>query len=107
MSILDISKSLMYEFRYDYIQPKNQNKAKLSCLNTESFIIHMKTECFDKDIPDDVEKWFDTSNYSEDNKRLLPISMNKTVTGLPKDELGGKIMKGFVILRAKTFLLNG
>ena len=82
MSILDISKTLIYEFWYDYIQQNNQNKAKLYCLNTESFIIYIKTEDFDKDI--DVEKWFDTSNYNEYNKRPLPISMNKTVTKLPK-----------------------
>ena len=84
MSILDISKTLMYEFRYDYIQQKNQNKAKLYFMNIDNFIIYIKTEDFDKDIADDVEKWFDTSNYSEYNKRPLPISMNKTVTGLPK-----------------------
>ena len=105
MSILDISKTLIYEFWYDYIQQKNQNKAKLYCLNTESLIIYIKTEDFDKDI--DVEKWFDTSNYSEYNKRLLPISMNKTVTEPPKVELGGEIIKEFVTRRAKTFLLNG
>ena len=74
----------MYEFRYDYIQQKNQNKAKLYFMNIDNFIIYIKTEDFDKDIADDVEKWFDTSNYSEYNKRPLPISMNKTVTGLPK-----------------------
>ena len=105
MSILDISKTLIYEFRYDYIQQKNQNKAKLYCLNTESFIIYIKTEDFDKDI--DVEKWFDTSNYSKYNKRPLPISMNKTVIELPKVELGEEIVKEFVTLRAKSFLLNG
>ena len=104
MSILDISKTLIYEFWYDYIQQKNQNKAKLYCLNTESFIIYIKTEDFDKDI--DVEKWFDTSNYSKYNKRPLPISMNKTVTEVPKVELGEEIIKEFV-RRAKTFLLNG
>ena len=105
MSILDISKTLIYEFRYEYIQQKNQNKAKLYCLNTESLIIYIKTEDFDKDI--DVEKWFDTSNYSKYNKRPLPISMNKTVIELPKVELEGEIVKEFVTLRAKTFLLNG
>ena len=103
MSILDISKTLIYEFWYDYIQQKNQNKAKLYCLNTESFIIYIKTEDFDKDI--DVEKWFDTSNYNEYNKRPLPISMNKTVTELPKVELGGEIIKEFVTRRAKNSYL--
>ena len=63
----------MYEFWYDYIKPKYQDKAKLSYTNTESFIIHIKTEDLYKDIANDVEKWFDTSNYSEDDKRPLPI----------------------------------
>ena len=44
-----------------------------------------------------------TSNYSEDDKRPLPIGKNKKVIGLFKDELGGKIMKEFVGLRAKTY----
>ena len=46
---------------------------------------------------------FDTSNYVENDKRLLPIGKNKNVIGLFKDELGGKIMKEFVGLRAKTW----
>ena len=50
MSTLDISKTLMYEFWYNYIKPKKQEKAKLCYKNTESFIIHIKTEGFDKDI---------------------------------------------------------
>ena len=55
-----------------------------------------------KDIIDDVEKWFDTSNYSKDDKRPLPIRKNKKVIGLFKDELGGKIIIESVGLRAKT-----
>ena len=49
-------------------------------------------EDFYKGIVDHVEKWFDTSNYSEDDKRPLPIGMNKKVIGFLKDELGGKII---------------
>ena len=59
MSILDISKTLMYEFWYDYIKPKYQEKAKLCYMDTDSFIIHIKTEDFYEDIANDVEKWFD------------------------------------------------
>ena len=67
MSILDISKTLMYEFWYDYIKPKyqrscTQDKAKLCYLDTDSFVIYIKTKRFDKDISNDVKKWFDTSN---------------------------------------------
>ena len=62
MSILDISKTLMYEFWYDYIKPKYQDKAKLCYMDTDSFVIHIKTEDFYKDIANDVEKWFFTFN---------------------------------------------
>ena len=57
----------MYEFWYSYIKPKYQDKAKLCYMNTDSFIIHIETEDFYKDIVNDVEKWFHTSNYSEDD----------------------------------------
>ena len=71
-------------------------------MDTGSFVIHIKTEDFYEDIADDVEKWFDTSNYSKDDNRPFPISWNKNVIGLFKDELGGKIIKWFVGRRAKT-----
>ena len=61
--ILDITKTLMYEFWCDYIKPKYQNKVKLCYMDTESFVIDMKTEDFFEYIANDVEKWFDTSNY--------------------------------------------
>ena len=95
MSILDISKTLMYEFWYDYIKPKYQDRAKLCYMDTDSFVIHIETEDFHKDIDDDVEKWFDTSNCSKDDDRRLRIGSNKKVIGVFKDELGGKIMKEF------------
>ena len=95
MSILDISKTLMYEFWYDYIQPKYKDRVKLCYMDTDSFIIHIKTEDFYKDIANDIEKWFDTSNYDENDKRLLPIGKNKKLIGLFKDELGGRIIKKF------------
>ena len=50
-----------------------------------------------------VERWFDTSNYDENDKRALPMGVNKKVTGMFKDELGGKNMKEFCALRAKTY----
>ena len=64
-AIFDISKTLMNEFWYDSIKPKYQGKAKLCYMDTDSFIIHIKTEDFYKDIANDVEKWFDTSNYDK------------------------------------------
>ena len=95
MSILDISKTLMYEFWYDYIKPKHQNNAKVCYMDIGSFIIHIKTEDFYKDIAGDVKKWFDTSSYSEDDKRSLLKDKNKNVIGLMKDKLGKKIMTEF------------
>ena len=80
-AILDISKTLMYEFWYDYIKPKYQEKAKLCYVDTDSFIMNIKTEDFYKDIANDVEKWFDTSNYDKNDKRPLPIGKNKKVIG--------------------------
>ena len=70
---------------------------------TDSFIIHIITEDFFEDISNDVEKWFDTSNYDKNDKRPLLIGKNKKVIGLFKDELGGRIMKEFCALRAKTY----
>ena len=103
MSILDISKTLMQEFQYDYIKPKYQDRAKLCYMDTDSFVIHIKTKDFYEDIANDVEKWFDTSNYDKVDKTSLPIVKNKKAIGLFKDELGGKIMKELIGLRAKTY----
>ena len=72
-------------------------------MDTDSFTIHIKTEDFYKDIANDVEEWVGTFNYSEDDKRPLPIGKNKKVIRLFKDELGGKIMKEIVGLRAKPY----
>ena len=107
MSILDISKTLMYKVWYDYIKPKYEDRAKLCYTDTDSFIIHIITEDFFEDISNDVEAWYDTSNYDENDKRPLPIGKNKKVIGLFKDELGGRILKEFCALRAKTFIFNG
>ena len=109
MSILDISKTLMYEFWYDYINPKYGDRAKICYADTDSFIIYIKTEDLFEDISNDVKRWFDTSNYDEKNKRALPIGKNKKVLGLFKDELGGKIITEVVTLRAKTYayLIDG
>ena len=102
-AVLDISKTLMYEFWYDYIKPKYEEKARLCYMGTDSFVIHIKTEDFCKDIACDVDRWFDTSNYDKDDNRPLPIGKNKKVIGRIKDELGGKIIKEFVAHRAKAY----
>ena len=102
MSILDISKTLMHEFWYDCIKPKYQDKAELCYMDTGSFAIHIKTEDFYEDIANDVEEWFDTSNY--DDNGPLPTGKNKEVIDLFKDELGGKIMKEFAGLKVETYV---
>ena len=93
----------MYEFWYSYIIPKYQDRAKSRYTDTDSFIIYIKTEYFFEDISNDVEKWFDTSNYNKKDKIPHPIEKNKKVPGLFKDELGGKIITKFVALRPKTY----
>ena len=98
---LDISKTLMHEFWYDYTTPKYQNNVKLCYMDTDSFIIHIKTEVLYKDIVDDVKKGYDLSNYEFD--RPLPKVMNRKVIDLIKDEVGGKIITEFVAVRPKTY----
>ena len=78
-SILDISKTLMYEFWYDYLKPKYNDKAKLSYMDTDCFVINIFTEDFFEDINSDVERWFDTYNYDKNDKRPLQIGVNKKV----------------------------
>ena len=101
LSILEVSKMLMYEFWYDSMKPKYGDNVKLWYMDTDSFIIYIKIEDFYKDIADDVECKFDTSNYEVD--RPLPTGKNKKVIRLMKDELGRKIIKEFVALRPKTY----
>ena len=98
--ILEISKTLMYEFWYDYVKPKYQDNVKLCYRDTESFIINIKIEDFYEDIADDVEKIFDTLNYEVNTP--LPTGKNKKLTGLMKDEFGGRIKTEFAALRPET-----
>ena len=106
LSILEISKILMYEFWYDYMKPKYNDNIKLCYMDTDSFVMNIKTEDFYKDISNDGEKRFDTSNYEVNTP--LPTGKNKKVIGLMKDELGGKIITEFVTLRPKnySYLIN-
>ena len=96
LSILDLIKTVMCKFWHDYVKPKYGEKAKLCYMDTDSFIINSKTEDFYKDIAEDVETRFGTSNYEVQER-------TKNVIGLMKDELGGKIITRFVALRPKTY----
>ena len=97
LSILDLSKTVIDEFWYDYVKPEYGEKAKLCYMNTDTFIVHEKTN----DIAKDGEKRFDTSNFEID--RSLPKETNNKLIGLMRGKLGGQIMKEFVGLRAKTY----
>ena len=83
------------------MKQKYNDNVKLCYMDSESFIMNIKTEDFYNDIANDVEKRFDTSNYECD--RPLPTGKNKKVIGLMKDELGGRIIMEFVTLRPKTY----
>ena len=75
-AILDLSKTIMYEFHYDYMKKKyNEIDLKLLYMDTDSLVYDIKTEDFYKDIADDIEARFDTSGY-EPNRPLL-IGLNK------------------------------
>ena len=100
LSILDISKILMYEFWNDYMKPKYGNDVKLCYMDTDSFVMNIKTKVFYKYIANDVEKRFDTSNYEVD--RPLPTGKNKKAIGLMKDELGGNAITVIITLRPKA-----
>ena len=99
--ILKISKTLIYEFGHDYMKPKYGNKVKLCYMDTDSFTINIKTNDFYEGIANDIENRFDTSYYEVN--RPLPTGKNEKVTGLMKDELGGKIITEFITLRPKTY----
>ena len=83
------------------MKPKYGDNVKLCYMDTDSFIMHIRTKDFYEDIADDFEEKFDTSNYEVN--RPLPTGKNKKVIALMKDELGEKIMTEFVALRPKTY----
>ena len=90
----------MYKFWYDYVKPKYKQKTNLCYVDTHNFIVYTKAEDIYAEIAKDVEARFDNSDYELD--RPLPKGSNKKTIRLMKDELGGKTMKKFAVLRAKT-----
>ena len=101
LSVLELSKIVTYEFWYDYVKLKNGEKANLCYMDTDSFIVYIKTNDIYKDIAEDIDTGFDTSNY--ELKRPLPKGKNKKVIGLIKSELVRKIMTEFIGLEAKIY----
>ena len=110
-AILDLNKLVIYQFHYEDMIPKYARGAgkaykenlKLCYMDTDSLVYHIKTEDFYSDIAEDVEARFNTSGYDKADTRPLPLGKNKKVIRLMKDELGGKIMTGFVALRPKSY----
>ena len=96
MSILDLSKSLMYDFHYKYIKIKHGDNAKLLFTNTDSLAYEIKTKDFYKDINPDIEKRFGTSDYPTDHSSGIKTGVNSKVLGMFKDEAGGKQIVEFV-----------
>ena len=92
-AVLDISKTLMYEFWYDYIIPKYDDKVTLCCMDTDSFIFDIKTDVLYEDIMSDLEKWYDTSKIDLKLGRSIPIGINNGVILMFKDEFNGSVMK--------------
>ncbi len=101
MSILDLSKTLMYRFHYDYVKPKWGNKAALLFTDTDSLCYEIQTNDFCDDIKNDASKWFDMSNYEKDHP--LFNEKNKKQVGFMKDECGGNQILRFIGLRSKLY----
>ena len=102
-SILDTSKTLMYEFYYDYLKKKYDNDVKLCYTDTDSFIIHVKTDDFYLDISAVVNKRFDTRSYSKNTNRPIEVGVNEQILGMMKGELGDDEMDESVNAGAKLY----
>src|SRR6218665_1067395 len=100
MCILDLSKTLMYDFHYTYIKNKYGGRAKLLFTDTDSLAYDIKTDDFYADIKDYIHDRFDTSEYPKDHSSGIETGVNKKFIGMFKDEFGGKLIEEFVRLRS-------
>ena len=90
MSILDLSKFLMYDFHYNHIKIKYGDKTKLLFTDTDSLAYEIKTKDFYKDIKPDIETRFDTCDYPTNHPSGIQTGLNSKVLGMFKDDAGGK-----------------
>ena len=102
-AILDLSKTLMFDFHYNYVKEKYKDKAELLFTDTDSLLYQIKTDDFYKDISHDIETKFDTSDYPPDHPSGIPTGVNKKVIAMFKDEVAGKQITCFVGLRPKLY----
>ena len=102
-SILDLTKTLMFDFHYNYIKKKYGKKSELLFTDTDSLMYEIKTKDFYKDIYIDVKNKFDTSDYPSDHPSGIMTGANKKVIGMFKDEVAGKQITHFVGLRPKLY----
>ena len=105
-AILDLSKTLMFDFHYNYIRKKYSNKAELLFTDTDSLLYLIQTYDFYHDIRKDITKKFDTSDYYENHPSGIKTGVNKKVIGKFKDEVGGNQITHFVGLRPKLYTLK-
>ena len=102
-AILDLSKTLMFDFHYNYIKKKYKHKAELLFTDTDSLMYQIYTDDFYKDISPDILSKFDTSDYDPNHPSGIPTGVNKKVIGMFKDEVAGKQITRFVGLRPKLY----
>ena len=103
-AILDLSKTLMFDFHYNYIQNKyGHNRAKLLFTDTDSLMYEITTDDIYKDISKDIKRKFDTSDYPPDHPSGILTGVNKKVIGMFKDEVAGRQITHFVGLRPKLY----
>ena len=101
MSILNLSKSLTYDFHYNYIMTKYGDNAKLFFTDIDSLAYEIKTKDIYKDINPDIEKRFDASDYPSNHRSGIKTGLNSKVLGMFKDEAGGKQIVELVEWRGK------
>ena len=102
-AILDLSKTLMFNFHYNYIQKKYKDRAELLFTDTDSLMYQIYTDDFYKDTSHDIETKFDTSDYPPVHPSGIKTGVNKKVIGMFKDEVAGKQITYFVGLRSKLY----
>lgn len=104
LAVLDISKVVMYEYYYNFLKPKYGENIQIAYTDTDSFVLHVKTDDFYEDMKQNLER-YDTSDYPLNNQFQMPL-VNKKIPGLFKDELNSKIITEFVGLRSKMYCVK-